>query len=64
MQHQQQKKFTPSQVAKILHLKRAKFARVFGKTKCDAIGLKHQWHAMVDDNFGNFRLMDIFINEK
>lgn len=58
MQHQQQKKFTPSQVAKIGPQKRAKFARVFGKTKCDAIGLKHQWHAMVDDNFGNLTILD------
>ena len=60
MQHQQQKKFTPSQVAKILHQKRAIFARVFGKTKCDAIGLKHQMacNGLVDDNFGNLTMLD------
>ena len=58
MQHQQQKKIHSKPSSQNLAQKRAKIARVFDQTKCVAIGLKHQWHAMVDDNFGNLTMLD------
>ena len=59
MQHQQQqKKIHSKPSSQNWAQKRAKFARFFDKTKCDAIGLKHQWHAMVGDNFGKITMLD------